>query len=493
MKAENLNFHSEDALKKIIREQPSNVEAEQGLLGAILNNNEYVHRVADFLRPEHFHQPVHQKLFDNILKFIEKGMIANPVTMKNYFEKEEVLQETGISSFDYLVRLAANATTIINVESFARLIYESYLRRKLILIGEEIVNDSYQENPENDGVKQIEEAEQKLFQLALSGQTDSKIVPLKVSLKATLQRIETAKKNGGAVTGVTTGFIELDNLLGGMQNSDLVIVAARPSMGKTALAVNFALNAADAFLKDAMKNKVEKPKSVGLFSLEMSAEQLATRILSIKTKVSGSKIRFGKIHEEEIKIFSREINNLNQLPIYIDDTPAISISALRTRARRLKRQNNLGMIVVDYLQLLTGSGSRENRVNEIGEISQGLKAIAKELDIPVIAASQLSRAVENRTDKKPQLSDLRESGNIEQDADVVMFIYREEYYLEREKPVSDPDKMLEWQLKVDGVHNVAEIIISKQRNGPIGNAKLRFDAATTAFSNLDLAHQIRQE
>ncbi len=488
MRAESLeNLAIEQNINKVLREQPNNIEAEQGLLGAILNNNEYLNRVADFLIADYFYLPLHKKIYDNIVKFIEKGMVANPVTLKNYLEKEEALQELGIKSFDYLVKLAASATTIVNVESFARLIYECAIRRKLITIGEDIVNDSYSDNSDEDGFKQIENAEQKLFNLAIQGQADSKILTLKDSIKITLKRLDTALKRGGGVSGVTTGFIELDNLLGGLQNSDLLILAARPSMGKTSLAINIALNAAESFLEENKKTREGKPKSVGIFSLEMSSEQIAMRMLSVKTKINGSKIRLGTIKQEELALLSSETNNLNQLPVFIDDSAAISISALRTRARRLKRQHNLGFIVVDYLQLLTGSGPADNRVNEIGQISQGLKAIAKELDVPVLALSQLSRAVESREDKRPQLSDLRESGNIEQDADVVMFIYREDYYLERKKPVSDPDKMNEWQLNHDRVYNTAEVIVSKQRNGPIGSKLLYFDSATTAFANLDVS------
>jgi replicative DNA helicase len=486
MKAENKNLHLEENIAKVLREQPSNVDAEKGLLGALLNNNEYLNRVADFLLAEHFYIPLHQRIYETIVHFSEKGMVATPITLKNYIDKDNDLEEVGIKSFDYLVSLSVNATTIINIESFARIIYETAVRRKLIMIGEDIVNDCYQDNSSEDGFKQIEKAEQKLFNLALQGQTDSNLLTLKDSIKETLRRLDVTLKRGGGISGVTTGFIELDNLLGGLQNSDLLILAARPSMGKTSLAINFALKAAEAFIEDAKKDGSAKPKSVAIFSLEMSAEQVAARMLSVKTGINGSKIRLGTTKPEEFMSLSRESNYLNQLPIFIDDTAAISISALRTRARRLKRQHNLGFVVVDYLQLLTGSGNSDNRVHEIGEISQGLKAIAKELDVPVLALSQLSRAVESREDKRPQLSDLRESGNIEQDADVVMFIYREEYYLERRKPVSDPDKMLEWQLAHDKVHNTAEVIISKQRNGPIGSKLLFFDSSTTAFGNLEI-------
>lgn len=470
------------------QEAPNNIEAEQGLLGAILNNNEYLNRVADFLLPEHFYMPLHRKIYENIIKFSERGMIANPITLKALIQGEESLKNSEISSFDYLVRISANATTVVNVESFARIIYDNSIRRSLIDIGNIIVSNSYRESGDLDAQTQIEIAEQKLFNLASNGVADNKVSSIKDSFKSMLAKLDITMKRGEKISGVPTGFIDLDALLGGLQNSDLLILAARPSMGKTALAVNILVNAAEGFLKQKQQQSLDKPKSAAIFSLEMSSEQLVTRMLSIKTKVNSSKIRLGNINKQEFETISRESGKLNQLPIFIDDTPALSISAMRTRARRLKRQHNLGLLIVDYLQLLTSTKASDNRVNEIGDISQGLKAIAKELDIPVIALSQLSRAVESREDKRPQLSDLRESGNIEQDADVVMFIYREEYYLERKKNghEGDNDKFVAWQREMEQVKNLANVIISKQRNGPIGVATLRFDSETTTFSNLEL-------
>lgn len=474
-----------DELGIPIKEVPNNVEAEKGLIGALLNNNEGLNKIADFLLHEHFYVPLHKKIYQAIIKFSEQGMVANPITLKNYFESDESLLEAKVSSFDYLVKLSANAGTVFNVESFAKIIYDNYIRRKLINIGEETMQDCYEDNPNEQYNHKIERAEQKLFNLAIAGNAEKKAVRLKDSLNSMLAKVANSLKKGAKAYGVTTGLLELDQLLGGMQPSDLIILAARPSMGKTSLATNIATSAAERFLKDEPSN----PKSTAFFSLEMSAEQLATRILSIKTKISSNKIRMADMEENEFQKLSSNSDNLGSMPLFIDDTPALSISALRTRARRLKRQHNLGLIVVDYLQLLAGSRNTENRVNEIGEISQGLKALAKELDIPVIALSQLSRAVETREDKRPQLSDLRESGNIEQDADVVMFIYREQYYLERKRPIEDQEKDKEWQEKHDKVKNTAEIIVSKHRNGPIGIVSVMFNPETTEFANLDMVHR----
>ena len=334
----------------------------------------------------------------------------------------------------------------------------------------------------------MENTEQKHFNLASSGASESSYSQLGSSLVKALDIISKAKENNREISGISTGYIDLDRILGGLQNSDLLILAARPSMGKTALVVNIALNAALDFQKETVK-KDEKNKSVAVFSLEMPSEQIASRLLSIRTGIEGSRIRIGSISSDEFANLSNEVAELNEIPIYIDDTAALTISAIRTRARRLKRQHNLGLIIVDYLQLVRGSEKNEgNRVQEIGEISQGLKAIAKELEVPVIALSQLSRGVESRDDKRPLLSDLRESGNIEQDADVVMFIFREEYYLARTMPKEDDERFSAWEENMDKVKNISEVIVAKQRNGPIGTVKLRFDSSTTGFSNLDITH-----
>ncbi len=465
---------------------PCNVDAEKAVLGSFLNNNENLNKVGDFLRPENFYVPLHAKIYDTIIRFYERGLIASPVTLKNYFDSDDSLSDLKVSSLEYLIKLSANAASVINLLPYAKDIYETSLRRNLIKIGEEVVVDAHSHDADTSATDLIEHAEQKLFSLASDGSSDSGFVGIKASVVESIKRIDIARKRGGDVNGITTGFIDLDKLLGGMQSSDLLILAARPSMGKTALAINMALNAAADFCK---AKHVKDRKSVGVFSLEMSAEQIANRLLSIKTGIDGSRIRIGNITKQEFNILLKQSDQLSELPIFIDDTPAITISALRTRARRLKRQHNLGAIVIDYLQLIRGSSkmSESNRVQEIGEISQGLKAIAKELDIPVLALSQLSRAVESRDDKRPQLSDLRESGNIEQDADVVMFIYREEYYLSRKMPqMHEAEKYAKWQAEMESYKGITEILIAKQRNGPIGNVSIRYDTRTTGFTNLDI-------
>ncbi len=484
MEAKNLDL--EIKADSTFRSLPCNIEAEQAVLGAFLNNNDHVNKVGDFLLPEHFYVPIHKKIYEAIIKCMERGVIGSPITLKSFFDKEESIEKSGATSLDYLLKLSVNASTIINLTHFAKDIYDTAIRRNLIEIGQDAVNESYEKDINTTAQNLIEKTEQRLFNLASEGASDSGFVQLKGTLNEALRRIDLARKRGGDVNGVTTGYIDLDKLLGGLQNSDLLILAARPSMGKTSLAINMALNAAIEFLNDKAE-KTEKKKSVGVFSLEMAAEQIAARLLSIKTGIDGSRIRIGNITKEEFSTLLKESTELNETPIFIDDTPALTISAVRTRARRMKRQHNLGLIVVDYLQLLRGTNasSEGNRVQEIGEISQGLKAIAKELDIPVIALSQLSRAVESRDDKRPQLSDLRESGNIEQDADVVMFIYREEYYLARKMPQHGDDKFHQWQEDMERAKNIAEVIIAKQRNGPIGNVSLRFDTRTTGFANLD--------
>lgn len=466
--------------------QPSNIDAEKAVLGAFLNNNENLNKVADFLLPEHFYVPLHRKVYEIILNFVEKGLLATPITMKSYFDSDEALQKAGASSIEYLTKLSANAAGITNLVPYAKEIYDTSLKRSLIKVSEETISDVFSNKVAVFANDILEETEHKLFNLAISGNADKKVYSLKDSVLSALTRIDNARKIGAEISGTTTGYLDLDKMLAGLQNSDLLILAARPSMGKTSLAINIALNAAISF----MDNKaVDKKQSVAVFSLEMSAEQIANRLLSVKTGVDGSKIRIGNISKAEFESLLRESSVLNEMPMFIDDTPALTISALRTRARRLKRQQNIGLIIVDYLQLLRGSSINEgNRVQEIGEISQGLKAIAKELNVPVIALSQLSRAVESRDDKRPQLSDLRESGSIEQDADVVMFIYREEYYLSRKMPAIGTEEYIKWQQDMESARSIAEVIIAKQRNGPIGTVNLRFDNNTTEFTNLEREH-----
>lgn len=465
---------------------PCNIDAEKAVLGSFLNNNECINKVGDFLRPEHFYIPLHFKIYKNILHLHERGLIASPITLKNYLENDPTLIELAISGLEYLLKLSTGSASVINLIPYAKDIYETSIKRELIKIGENVVIEAHKHDIETSATNLIEQAEQKLFTLASEGGSDSGFVNIKISILESLKRMDIARKRGTDISGISTGYIDLDKLLGGMQDSDLLILAARPSMGKTSLAINIALNAASFF------NKVgdsKDSKSIGIFSLEMSSEQIANRLLSIKTGIDGSRIRIGNINKQEFNTLLKETDQLSELPIYIDDTAAITISALRTRARRLKRQHNLGLIVIDYLQLIRGTSksSESNRVNEIGEISQGLKAIAKELNVPVLALSQLSRAVENREDKRPQLSDLRESGNIEQDADVVMFIYREEYYLSRKMPLShDGEKYANWQAEMNNAKNIAEVLIAKQRNGPIGNISLHFNTHTTGFMNRDV-------
>jgi replicative DNA helicase len=473
------------------RAPPQNIEAEQALLAAILVNNAAYHRVSDFLLPEHFALGVHGRIYAAITRLIERGQIANPVTLKGLFDQDEALAEIG--GAQYLARLATSVVTIINAEDYGRTIHDLYLRRQLITIGEDTVNDAYKHDLEDDAARQIEVAETKLFDLATTGQHEGSFQPFKTALTKAITLAEAAFKRAGRTTGVSTGFTDLDKLLGGLHPSDLVVLAGRPSMGKTALATNIGFHAADSFRGAKApdgRTVAEDGAVVGFFSLEMSAEQLATRILSEESSVGSDRIRRGDVSHADFERFVQASQRLASVPFFIDDTPALTIGALRTRARRLMRQQGLGLIVVDYLQLLRGSDV-ENRVQEISEITRGLKALAKDLNVPVLALSQLSRAVEQREDKRPMLADLRESGSIEQDADVVMFVFREEYYLARKEPTKiehDDDRKFneayeKWASRLQEVHGTAEIIIGKQRHGPVGKVTLRFDGETTRFDN----------
>ena len=480
---------------------PYNIDAEQIILGCILNNNENVNRIGDFLIAENFYEPIHQKIFKAAINLIDKGIQANAVTLKNHFNNDEAFNEIGGAG--YLINLSSISSGIIGIKDYALIVYNHSISRSLINICEETLDECYNSAGDKSASEQIEKPESKLFSLASTGFSETGFNPIKKSALEALKMSEMAAKNDGTVSGVSTKFADIDNLLGGFNRSDLLILAARPSMGKTALALNFALNAAE-FLKERYSDELEKynnnPKDfleepriggVGFISLEMSAEQLATRLLSVRTGINASNIRRGILmktpsNDEYAKLLKAH-NEISELPIFIDDTPALSISAIRTRARRLKRKHNLEVLFVDYLQLIRGVNkkSEDSRVQEISEISMGLKAIAKELNIPVIALSQLSRQVEQRTDHRPQLSDLRESGSIEQDADIVMFIYREAYYKERDKPAEDNlEKMQKWQEEMEKIDNVSEIIIAKNRNGPINNVRLFFDKNTTRFANL---------
>lgn len=471
------------------REAPYNAEAEQGLLGALLVNNGAYEKIGDLLRAEHFYMPVHQRIFTAVSQFIDRGQTASPVTLKNYFEKDEDLSDLGGGA--YLADLAGSIVSVINVRDYAETIYELFMRRELIDLGEEIVNEAHEHTLNATAMDTVERAEGKLFSLAESGEVKGGFQSLRDSVLVSIEIAEKAFKTKGHVTGATTGLRDLDKQTGGLHPSDLLILAGRPSMGKTALATNVAFNTARRYAETGGKEGAR----VGFFSLEMSADQLATRILADVANISGHAIKQGDIKQEDFQNFVKASQQLAQVPLYIDDTPALSIGAVRTRARRLKRQHGLDFLVVDYLQLLRGSGSKQsesNRVQEVSEITRGLKAIAKELNIPVLALSQLSRSVEQREDKRPMLSDLRESGSIEQDADVVMFVYREEYYLHRAEPEPGTDKHLQWQEKCERALNIGEAIIAKARHGPIGSVRMHFDGHVTRFSDLDEVHDPNQ-
>jgi replicative DNA helicase len=470
------------------RTPPVNYDAEKALLGAILANNLVYDRVNEFLRPEHFADPLHGRIYEAIGKLVQRGQIANPVTLKNLFDQDGALAEIG--GAQYLVDLAQSVVTVINADDYGHVIHDLYLRRQLVDLGENVVNDAYVFGLEDTAVQQIEATELKLFNLAETGQTEKGPQGFSTVLASALDMAEAAFKRDGHITGVTTGLRDLDRMLGGLQKSDLIILAGRPSMGKTALATNIGFNAAEA----ARDPSTGERHRVVFFSMEMSSEQLATRIMAEKSGISSDKIRRGEVRAEDFQKIVEAAQAMNEVPFFIDDTPALSIPMLRTRARRLKRQHGLDLIVLDYLQLMRGSNARgsENRVQEISEITRGLKAIAKELDVPVLALSQLSRAVEQRDDKRPQLADLRESGSIEQDADVVMFVYREQYYHERAEPNQradeDDSKFHErrdrWMKRGEEVHNKADVIVAKQRHGPIGTRQLYFEGMLTRFSDL---------
>jgi replicative DNA helicase len=477
------------------RTQPHNIEAEQALLGAILINNEAYHRVGEFLRPEHFYEPVHGRIFATMVRLIESDRLADHVTLKVAFEDDEALRE--LDGAQYLARLARAAESIINAEDYGRLLHDLALKRGLIHVGEELVNKAYDATLPETGREQIEAAEQRLFVLAQEGEIEGGFREFPAVLTSAVRLIEAAYHKDSRIVGVPTGLIDLDDKLGGLQRSDLIILAGRPSMGKTALALTIAANAAEQRAVGPDAEGLASPYyTVGLFSLEMSAEQLATRLLSGLSNISSDDLRKGKLREDDWKKVVRASIDLQNRPLFIDDTPALSVAALRARARRLKRRQGLSLVVVDYLQLVrpVSSNSQTNRVQEVAEITQGLKAIAKELDIPVLALSQLSRAVEQREDKRPQLSDLRESGAIEQDADVVMFVYRDEYYLERSEPQpragQSEDKYDEehrkWLERYEKSRGIADLMIAKQRNGPIGSIKLAFDPSQGRFENADV-------
>ncbi len=468
------------------RQPPHNTEVEQALLGAILVNNEALHQVVDGLLPEHFYEPIHQKIYAAILRNHDKGLIANPTSLNHFFAQDELFQEVGGGA--YLAKLAAAAVAIINIREYSALVIDLAQKRQLIAIGGKVVNDAFDHTDNRTAGEQIEAAEQQLFNLATVGSASRSFSPMRDSVKTALEMAEAAFKRKGETVGLPTGISGVNKLLGGFQNSDLIILAGRPSMGKTALALSMAHNVAKYFLKENQQTgSGAQPMSVGFFSLEMSAEQLAGRLLASDSGISSSDIRKGNLTSEQFAQLVESSHHLNNLPFFIDDTPALTIAAVRARARRLKRIHNLGLLVVDYLQLMRGTHSgSDNRVQEISEITTGLKAIAKELNIPVLALSQLSRQVENRDDKRPQLADLRESGSIEQDADVVMFVYREEYYLMRKMPHEENEERFQsWQQEMDKVLGLADIIISKHRHGPIGTVTCAFQSDLARFHDLE--------
>jgi replicative DNA helicase len=469
------------------RTAPHNIEAEQALLGALLVNNEAFYRVADYLLAEHFFEPLHQKIFDLAANLIRAGKVATPITMKTFLPAD--LDVAGLTASQYLARLAAEATTVINAADYGRTIYDLATRRALILIGEDMVNVAFDAPVDFAPREQIEEAEQRLYELAETGHYGAGFQRFASALTTAVDMAAKAYQRDGKLSGIATGLADLDRMMGGLQSSDLVILAGRPGMGKTALATNVAYNIARAWAGETRADgRVATVNGgiVGFFSLEMSAEQLATRIISEQTEIPSYRIRRGEIDPntfDRIVAVSREMESL---PLFIDETGGLTIAQLAARARRLKRQRGLDLVVVDYLQLLGGSSRRaqEGRVQEVTEITTGLKALAKELNVPILALSQLSRQVESRDDKRPQLSDLRESGSIEQDADVVMFVFREEYYLKNKEPRAGTEEYFKWQTEMEAVHGKAEIIIGKQRHGPTGTIQLHFDGDVTRFSNL---------
>lgn len=477
---------------------PSNLQAEQALLGALLANNRAYERVAEFLLPDHFADPLHGRIYQSVQRRIERQELADAVTLKAEFEHSGVLDEVGGTS--YLAQLLTAMVGIINAGDYGRAIYDAWLCRQLIDVGETLVNNAFGAQPELDATAQVETVEQALFNLAAKGGNDGGFISFEAALTAAIETAGKAFVNRGGVTGLSTGLRDLDQRTGGLHPSDLLILAGRPGMGKTALATKIAFGAAESILARARAKgpDVVPDATVALFSLEMSAEQLAARLLAENARVSGDRIRRGDIGQKDFDRFVEVSKKLQSLPLQIDDTPAITLSAMRTRCRRLQRTKGLAMVVVDYLQLMRpAAGSKpENRVQEVSQITQGLKAIAKEFGVPVLALSQLSRSVESREDKRPMLSDLRESGSIEQDADVVMFVYREEYYEQNREPKHKPGlsdekfhkDMDEWKANMERIHNRAELLIEKQRHGPTGKIDLFFEGEYTRFADLDLHH-----
>ncbi len=461
-------------VKENFKELPNNIEAEQSVIGSILVTNEIFDEINTIISNTNFYDPMHQKIFNAIESMIYKGMLANPITLKNYFEHEK--DELNIP--EYLVKITKFSTSVRQAIEYSKIIYDMFVRRELIKISEQIIDDAKGSDLDNNGQNIIENSEKLLYDLAEKGTFNSSLIKFDDAMKQTIEMASAAYKNEGGIVGVPTGLRDLDDKLGGLHQSDLIIIAGRPSMGKTSLATNIAFNAAKNIQESGTKS------SVAFFSLEMSSEQLSTRIISEQARIGSNDIRRGRISDEQFDQFLETSKNISELPLFIDETPAISIASMSNRARRIKRLHGLDLIVVDYIQLMKGLfNNKDGRVQEISQITQGLKAIAKELGVPVLALSQLSRQVEQRDDHKPQLADLRESGSIEQDADVVMFVYREGYYLQRKEPREATVEHAEWQAKMNEVAHLAEIIIGKQRHGPIGKVTLEFEERFTKFKD----------
>ncbi|WP_417668003.1 replicative DNA helicase [Roseibium sp.] len=483
MKGKLQSVETEEAIQRLA---PHNAEAERQLLGAILINNETYYRVSDFLEPFHFFVPPHQDIYEKIGQLIRAGKTASPITLKTFYPADTKIAD--LSATQFLLRLAADAASVINAEDYGRSIYDLALRRNLIRIGEDMVNIAYDAPIDVPPTQQIDDAERRLFELAETGRQEGGFVSFGDALTETIEMAHAAWNREGALSGISTGLRDLDKLMGGLQHSDLIVLAGRPAMGKTSLVTNIAYNIAEAYQAEELPDgsiKTTNGGVVGFFSLEMSAEQLATRIISEQAEISSSKIRRGDITEQEFEKLAACSQIMQTVPLHVDQTGGISIASLVARARRLKRQRGLDLIVVDYIQLLSGtSKTAGNRVQEITEITTGLKALAKELNVPIIALSQLSRQVESRDDKRPQLSDLRESGSIEQDADVVMFVYRDEYYIGKTEPEEGTPEHEVWRDKLERAKGKAEVIIAKQRHGPTGTVNLHFEGQYTRFSDL---------
>ena len=464
-------------VKDQFKELPNNIEAEQAVIGSILVNNEIFDEINTIISGTNFYDPMHQKIFDAVDNLIYKGMLANPITLKNYFEDEK----DDLNIPEYLVKITKFSTSVRQAIEYSKIIYDMFVRRELIKISEQTIDNAKINDLDTSGQNIIENSERLLFDLAEKGSFNSSLVKFDDAMKQTIEMASAAYKNEGGIVGVPTGLRDLDDKLGGLHQSDLIIIAGRPSMGKTSLATNIAFHAAKHIQDNGKKS------SIAFFSLEMSSEQLSTRILSEQARIGSNDIRRGRISDEQFDQFLETSKNIAELPLFIDETPAISIAAMSNRARRIKRLHGLDMIVVDYIQLMKGTTfNKDGRVQEISQITQGLKAIAKELGVPVVALSQLSRQVEQRDDHKPLLADLRESGSIEQDADVVMFVYRESYYLQRKEPREATVEHAEWQAKMNEVAHLAEIIIGKQRHGPIGKVTLEFEERFTKFKDTQI-------